>query len=190
VNIVPTFVRWCDDWAATTGNTAATQRHPGTLQYYDHELRNSCFLSFKSPFGTRQGWCWYCHDQVVGQEETRWRTGKTILYDDFSENPENCSYVIASSWRGNGNRLLYRQFHYLCQQSPLLKYFSVFSKVTRTISAHEQHPVGPWLKTFPSKIIDRAPTYMLTLGGALGLTYGSIAIAESLTAAEDYKHRP
>ena len=25
-------------------------------------------------------------------------------------------------------------------------------KVTRTISAHEQHPVGPWLRTFPKKV--------------------------------------
>lgn len=28
----------------------------------------------------------------------------------------------------------------------------LFTKITRTISAHEQHIVGPWLKTFPKKV--------------------------------------
>mmetsp|Transcript_54454 Transcript_54454/g.82501 ORF Transcript_54454/g.82501 Transcript_54454/m.82501 type:complete len:102 (-) Transcript_54454:122-427(-) len=63
-------------------------------------------------------------------------------------------------------------------------------QVTRTISAHEQHPVGPWLRTFPKKVVERAPAYILWLGGSLGLTYGSIGLAQSLTDAEDQSHRP
>eukprot|EP00428_Durinskia_dybowskii_P011372 CAMPEP_0170214666 /NCGR_PEP_ID=MMETSP0116_2-20130129/6965_1 /TAXON_ID=400756 /ORGANISM="Durinskia baltica, Strain CSIRO CS-38" /LENGTH=98 /DNA_ID=CAMNT_0010465233 /DNA_START=40 /DNA_END=336 /DNA_ORIENTATION=- len=63
-------------------------------------------------------------------------------------------------------------------------------QITRTISAHEQHPVGPWLRTFPKKTIERAPAYILWLGGSLGLTYGSISWADAMTKAEDYSHRP
>ena len=67
---------------------------------------------------------------------------------------------------------------------------SIQLKVTQTISAHEQYPIGSWIKTFPKKVVDRAPSYIIWLGGALGLTYGSISLADSLTKAEDYKHRP
>ncbi|CAJ1954341.1 unnamed protein product [Cylindrotheca closterium] len=63
-------------------------------------------------------------------------------------------------------------------------------QITQTISAHEQHPVGPWLRTFPKKTIERAPSYIIWLGGSFALTYGSIAWAEALTKAEDYSHRP
>lgn len=63
-------------------------------------------------------------------------------------------------------------------------------QITRTISAHEQVPVGPWLRTFPKKVIERAPSYIIWLGGSLGLAYGSINLAQSLTDAEDYSHRP
>jgi len=63
-------------------------------------------------------------------------------------------------------------------------------QITRSISAHEQFVVGPWLKTFPSKVIRRAPTYIIYPGGALFLTYASIAYAGALTAEEDYSHRP
>jgi hypothetical protein len=76
--------------------------------------------------------------------------------------------------------------------SLVLKLFSVILnwQITRTISAHEQHPVGPWLKTFPKKTIERAPSYILWVGGSAGLTYGSISLADGLTKAEDYSHRP
>mmetsp|Transcript_15816 Transcript_15816/g.29373 ORF Transcript_15816/g.29373 Transcript_15816/m.29373 type:complete len:99 (-) Transcript_15816:98-394(-) len=63
-------------------------------------------------------------------------------------------------------------------------------QITKTISAHEQHIVGPWLKTFPKKVVRRAPTYIIYPGGALALAYFSIKRAEALTAAEDYSHRP
>mmetsp|Transcript_14813 Transcript_14813/g.41279 ORF Transcript_14813/g.41279 Transcript_14813/m.41279 type:complete len:101 (-) Transcript_14813:204-506(-) len=63
-------------------------------------------------------------------------------------------------------------------------------QITRSISAHEQHIVAPWLKTFPKKVIRRAPTYIIYPGGALVLTYGSIKLASDATAAEDYSHRP
>mmetsp|Transcript_29734 Transcript_29734/g.71995 ORF Transcript_29734/g.71995 Transcript_29734/m.71995 type:complete len:103 (-) Transcript_29734:280-588(-) len=63
-------------------------------------------------------------------------------------------------------------------------------QITKSISAHEQHIVGPWLKTFPKKVVERAPTYIIYLGGAIALTYGSIWRAQSLTDAEDYSHRP
>ena len=64
------------------------------------------------------------------------------------------------------------------------------AQITRSISAHEQHPVGPWLRTFPKKVIDRAPTYIIWLGGSLSLAYVSIATAQALTDAEDRSHRP
>eukprot|EP00532_Pseudo-nitzschia_australis_P003639 CAMPEP_0168198164 /NCGR_PEP_ID=MMETSP0139_2-20121125/21604_1 /TAXON_ID=44445 /ORGANISM="Pseudo-nitzschia australis, Strain 10249 10 AB" /LENGTH=100 /DNA_ID=CAMNT_0008122789 /DNA_START=113 /DNA_END=416 /DNA_ORIENTATION=- len=63
-------------------------------------------------------------------------------------------------------------------------------QITRSISAHEQHVVGPWLKTFPQKVIRRAPTYIMYPGGAAVLTYGSIKWASDATAAEDFSHRP
>jgi hypothetical protein len=63
-------------------------------------------------------------------------------------------------------------------------------QITKTISAHEQHIVGPWLKTFPKKVVERAPNYIIYVGGAAALTYGSISWASALTAAEDYSHRP
>ncbi|OEU15522.1 hypothetical protein FRACYDRAFT_269402 [Fragilariopsis cylindrus CCMP1102] len=63
-------------------------------------------------------------------------------------------------------------------------------QITKSISAHEQFVVGPWLKTFPAKIIRRAPVYIVYPGGALLLTYGSIQYAGALTAADDYSHRP
>lgn len=63
-------------------------------------------------------------------------------------------------------------------------------QITRSISAHEQFVVGPWLKTFPQKMVRRAPTYIIYPGGALLLTYASIKLAADLTAAEDFSHRP
>ena len=63
-------------------------------------------------------------------------------------------------------------------------------QITKSISAHEQHIVGPWLKTFPKKVVERAPTYIMFPGGAILLTYFSIARAQALTDAEDYSHRP
>mmetsp|Transcript_7162 Transcript_7162/g.14635 ORF Transcript_7162/g.14635 Transcript_7162/m.14635 type:complete len:99 (+) Transcript_7162:704-1000(+) len=63
-------------------------------------------------------------------------------------------------------------------------------QITKSISAHEQYVVGPWLKTFPQKVIRRAPTYIIYPGGAAVLTYGSIKLAADATAAEDYSHRP
>jgi hypothetical protein len=63
-------------------------------------------------------------------------------------------------------------------------------QITRSISAHEQHPIGGWFKTFPKKVIDRAPAYIIWLGGSLSLAYGSIATAQALTDAEDFSHRP
>jgi hypothetical protein len=38
------------------------------------------------------------------------------------------------------------------QTSDLLSSLPYFSQITKTISAHEQHVVGPWLKTFPKKV--------------------------------------
>jgi len=63
-------------------------------------------------------------------------------------------------------------------------------QITKSISAHEQYIVGPWLKTFPQKVIRRAPTYIIYPGGALFLSYASITWATNATAAEDYSHRP
>lgn len=40
------------------------------------------------------------------------------------------------------------------------------------------------------QVIERAPSYVLWVGGSIGLTYGSIAWADALTKAEDYSHRP
>ncbi|CAB9512850.1 expressed unknown protein [Seminavis robusta] len=62
-------------------------------------------------------------------------------------------------------------------------------EITRHISAHEIHPIGPWLKTFPKKVIDRAPTYILYPGGCAVLTYGVIAAAAGASAAEERSHR-
>lgn len=66
----------------------------------------------------------------------------------------------------------------------------LLAQITKSISAHEQHVVGPWLKTWPKKVIKRAPTYIVYPGGALALAYFSIKRAEVLTAAEDFSHRP
>jgi len=63
-------------------------------------------------------------------------------------------------------------------------------QITRSISAHEQYVVGPWLKTFPKKVIRRAPTYIIWPGGACFLCWGSLKIAHDATDAEDYSHRP
>eukprot|EP00538_Stauroneis_constricta_P001639 CAMPEP_0119557676 /NCGR_PEP_ID=MMETSP1352-20130426/9271_1 /TAXON_ID=265584 /ORGANISM="Stauroneis constricta, Strain CCMP1120" /LENGTH=101 /DNA_ID=CAMNT_0007604815 /DNA_START=47 /DNA_END=352 /DNA_ORIENTATION=+ len=63
-------------------------------------------------------------------------------------------------------------------------------QITRTVSAHEQHPVGPWLKTFPKKVIERAPSYMIWVGGTLALSYAVVADAQAKTDAMDYAHRP
>eukprot|EP00934_Nitzschia_sp_Nitz4_P007177 Nitzschia sp. Nitz4//scaffold232_size35869//29635//30304//NITZ4_007814-RA/size35869-processed-gene-0.20-mRNA-1//-1//CDS//3329543351//7167//frame0 len=63
-------------------------------------------------------------------------------------------------------------------------------QITQSITQHEQQIVVPWLKTFPKKTIERAPSYIIWVGGSLGLMYGSIARADALTHAEDFKHRP
>merc|ERR1712183_37195 len=63
-------------------------------------------------------------------------------------------------------------------------------QITRSISAHEQYIIGPWLKTFPQKILRRAPTYIIYPGGAATLTYCSIQWAANATAADDYALRP
>jgi hypothetical protein len=63
-------------------------------------------------------------------------------------------------------------------------------QITRSISPHEQFAVGPWLKTFPQKVIRRAPTYIMYPGGAMCLSYGCIKWAADATAAEDFSHRP
>jgi hypothetical protein len=40
------------------------------------------------------------------------------------------------------------------------------------------------------KTLDRAPAYIIWLGGAIGLTYGSIMNAQHQMEADDYSHRP
>jgi hypothetical protein len=42
----------------------------------------------------------------------------------------------------------------------------VLEQITRTISAHEQHPIGSWLSTFPKKVSDSTidfPFYVMEL---------------------------
>jgi len=39
------------------------------------------------------------------------------------------------------------------------------------------------------QMYDRAPQYIIYLGGALGLSAAVIIIGDSTDAAEDYKHR-
>jgi len=84
--------------------------------------------------------------------------------------------------------------YFLLILSTALERFMIFGRITyqitKSISAHEQFVVGPWLKTFPQKVIRRAPTYIIYPGGAALLTWGSIKLAADATAAEDYSHRP
>lgn len=40
------------------------------------------------------------------------------------------------------------------------------------------------------QILDRAPSYIIWLGGTFVLTYGSIMNAQHQMEAEDYSHRP
>eukprot|EP00525_Craspedostauros_australis_P006644 CAMPEP_0198132950 /NCGR_PEP_ID=MMETSP1442-20131203/59312_1 /TAXON_ID= /ORGANISM="Craspedostauros australis, Strain CCMP3328" /LENGTH=101 /DNA_ID=CAMNT_0043794053 /DNA_START=495 /DNA_END=800 /DNA_ORIENTATION=- len=63
-------------------------------------------------------------------------------------------------------------------------------QITRTISAHEQHVVVPWLKTFPKKVMERAPTYILYPGLSFALCYVLIADAQHKTDQMDRSHRP
>jgi hypothetical protein len=56
------------------------------------------------------------------------------------------------------------------------------------LSPHEQHPVLPWLKTFPKKTVDRVPTYLWPFG-CLAFSYAIIKGSCNWDAAEDYEHR-
>jgi hypothetical protein len=47
---------------------------------------------------------------------------------------------------------------------------------------------GKWY--WEIQMVRRAPMYVIYPGGALALAYFSIKRAETLTAAEDFSHRP
>jgi len=62
-------------------------------------------------------------------------------------------------------------------------------QITRHLSPFEQHPVAPWFKTWPRKLLDRAPNYIIYLGGSLGLAYYTVIWGDAADAAEKYEHR-
>ena len=62
-------------------------------------------------------------------------------------------------------------------------------QITRHMSPHEIHPVGPWLKTWPKKVVDRAPTYIMYPGGCALLTYMIVSTTAGIAHAEERAHR-
>ncbi|KAI2498866.1 UcrQ family [Fragilaria crotonensis] len=62
-------------------------------------------------------------------------------------------------------------------------------QVTRHLSPYEQHVISHWFASWPKKVIDRAPEYIIYLGGSLGLAAFAIIGGDAADAAEDYKHR-
>mmetsp|Transcript_15170 Transcript_15170/g.23111 ORF Transcript_15170/g.23111 Transcript_15170/m.23111 type:complete len:101 (-) Transcript_15170:235-537(-) len=62
-------------------------------------------------------------------------------------------------------------------------------QVIRHLSPFEQHPVMPWFKTWPGKVMDRAPNYIIYLGGSLALSYFTIIYCDSYDKAEKKSHR-
>ena len=46
------------------------------------------------------------------------------------------------------------------------------------------------LSRIVQQIYERAPSYIIWVGGSAALAYGSIARADALTKAEDFSHRP
>eukprot|EP00543_Licmophora_paradoxa_P009056 CAMPEP_0202445884 /NCGR_PEP_ID=MMETSP1360-20130828/4606_1 /ASSEMBLY_ACC=CAM_ASM_000848 /TAXON_ID=515479 /ORGANISM="Licmophora paradoxa, Strain CCMP2313" /LENGTH=98 /DNA_ID=CAMNT_0049062287 /DNA_START=12 /DNA_END=308 /DNA_ORIENTATION=- len=62
-------------------------------------------------------------------------------------------------------------------------------QVSRHLSPFEQHAIMPWFKTWPKKMIDRAPDYIVWLGGSLSIVFATAAWADAADAAEDFSHR-
>mmetsp|Transcript_13825 Transcript_13825/g.22906 ORF Transcript_13825/g.22906 Transcript_13825/m.22906 type:complete len:99 (+) Transcript_13825:26-322(+) len=62
-------------------------------------------------------------------------------------------------------------------------------QVTRHLSPFEQHAIMGWFQTWPGKLMDRAPQWIMYVGGSLGLSYAIITLGDAADAAEDYKHR-
>jgi hypothetical protein len=62
-------------------------------------------------------------------------------------------------------------------------------QITRHLSPFVQKPVGPWLKTFPKKMMDRAPYYIVYPFGTFAAVYLAICWTDAEDAKEDYEHR-
>mmetsp|Transcript_28236 Transcript_28236/g.65388 ORF Transcript_28236/g.65388 Transcript_28236/m.65388 type:complete len:97 (+) Transcript_28236:30-320(+) len=62
-------------------------------------------------------------------------------------------------------------------------------QIVRSLSPFEQHSIMPWLKTFPRKMMDRAPNYIIYFGGSMGSFYGISAYADEVDRAEHRSHR-
>jgi hypothetical protein len=56
------------------------------------------------------------------------------------------------------------------------------------LSPYEQQIIAPWLRTFPRKIVQRAPHYIWPLG-MVGTVIGIQMWADAAYHAENYKHR-
>ena len=64
----------------------------------------------------------------------------------------------------------------------------LLAQITQHIAANEQHVILPWIKTFPKKMMDRAPTYMYPITAAIMIQMG-MAYALAGDHEEDVEHR-
>jgi hypothetical protein len=66
--------------------------------------------------------------------------------------------------------------------------FFLYFQVTQHLAANEQNILLPWFKTFPKKLVDRAPVYAWPIGCFVAV-YAIAAFTDSLDYAEDLEHR-
>jgi hypothetical protein len=66
--------------------------------------------------------------------------------------------------------------------------FLLALQVTQHLSSHEQNILLPWIKTFPKKLVDRAPVWAWPIG-TMAAVYGIASYVDSLDYAEDLEHR-
>eukprot|EP00541_Cyclophora_tenuis_P002563 CAMPEP_0116541356 /NCGR_PEP_ID=MMETSP0397-20121206/439_1 /TAXON_ID=216820 /ORGANISM="Cyclophora tenuis, Strain ECT3854" /LENGTH=98 /DNA_ID=CAMNT_0004065293 /DNA_START=41 /DNA_END=337 /DNA_ORIENTATION=- len=62
-------------------------------------------------------------------------------------------------------------------------------QVVRSLSPFEQHAIMPWIKTFPKKLVERAPMYFFNVVLPLSIAYGMIGACGAAEEAEIMKHR-
>jgi len=66
--------------------------------------------------------------------------------------------------------------------------FSHEEQISMHVSSSLLHPVAPWIKTWPKKIVDRVPVYAWPFA-TVSIIYGTVVWADAADAQEQYDHR-
>lgn len=122
------------------------------------------------------------------ESDTKANTGNALHEEHRRSSIASLTMVLSGAFRRS--RAVLARYNV---EPHMVKYWSKQKPdngvVTRHLSPYEQQPVAPWLKTFPKKVVDRAPYYVTYLGGSMVLTYLTVVWAEKVDDDESRAHR-